>query len=797
LFFGDFSIVPPAPALDTNPPSLVLLYPTNGATVTNAHVVLQGTASDDVSLARVVVNLTESTNGTFANVFGADAIGTTNWSLDLGILSPGTYNYTTNQIVAQDGAGNFSAPLVGSFIVPQFPFHAFTNGPGTLTLSTNLNPTNLNVGSRYAIVAKPLKGCLFVCWSNAWGMTFNPSNSFIFTNGTAMTAFFVSNTLAGDLSFKSPTANQKLTNGTVTLAGKIVSTNATVTCQIFSQSTSNAVTAPITTTASNTWSIPPQQLAPGSYIAQAVARDTRGRCTVVSEEFTVLAPLSVTILGHGTTSPTNGAFLQVGTDYTVKATPAASNSFFAWLGSSFISISPSVTFSMSDGAAITAVFVSNTLPKGSLSIVSPAANATVATNVFTVSGHASAALAGGQITCQLFTNSVMAGIAQLAAISGTNWTLPMNNLPQAAYTLVVVASDPLGRTTLATQSFTVNYYPNIAGTYEGLMIGTNSGGTNEITATNSGYFSLTLTKTGSFSSDFYLPFLTIPVIYAFGATGSLPLSAGYKSGTNTIPVTLNLTVDLTNGTYQITGDLVFQGWFTNSILGYRVMTKLSTNTTPAIGKYVLDISPVNPSNAPAADSYATVSVASTGTSTVSGTLADDSTFLQYPGVSKDGVWPLYYKLYSGKGLLIGWQTNTASNTCIGQLTWIKPKIAGTYYTNGFTEELTDFGARYVPPVTNTQYQIIFQSGTLTNSVTNLLTVNKYGQFVPATGPTDTDKLSISLSSAGVLTGSIYNTADKKTLQFAGAFISPSEGGSGFVLDTDGQTGSFQIGLLSR
>ena len=97
LFYGAFTLLS-AYNPDTTPPAIALNYPTNGQTVTNVDVVFQGTASDNVAVARVVCSF----NGGLGTV---DASGTTNWTADLGTLAPGSYTY---RVVAQDGSGNIT-----------------------------------------------------------------------------------------------------------------------------------------------------------------------------------------------------------------------------------------------------------------------------------------------------------------------------------------------------------------------------------------------------------------------------------------------------------------------------------------------------------------------------------------------------------------------------------------------------------------------------------------------------------------------------------------------------------------
>ena len=74
---------------------------------------------------------------------------------------------------------------------------------------------------------------------------------------------------------------------------------------------------------------------------------------------------------------------------------------------------------------------------------------------------------------------------------------------------------------------------------------------------------------------------------------------------------------------------------------------------------------------------------------------------------------------------------------------------------------------------------------LAGGTTNSLAVNQARQFVP-----QPPVVAISLLPTGVLSGYIDVNQDK--LAFKGAFISPSAGGAGFILDTNGQMDGFQI-----
>jgi hypothetical protein len=227
------------------------------------------------------------------------------------------------------------------------------------------------------------------------------------------------------------------------------------------------------------------------------------------------------------------------------------------------------------------------------------------------------------------------------------------------------------------------------------------------------------------------------------------------------------------------------------------MTQLPTNTVA--GKYVLQFGTITNQSAtgPTNDGFATLSISPSGALNLGGTLADDASFSEGVGVSKDGVWPVFANLYSGHGLLIGWETNVigadgaAGST--GVLNWIKAPTRNSYFGNGFSILASSTGTNYVAPVAGSQYQVAFVGGSVNPALDNTRTVSAAGQFIPEAGAPD--KLKISLSTAGVITGTIYNPADNKTLKILGAFTSPSLGGSGFILDPNGQTEPFQITLV--
>jgi cyclophilin family peptidyl-prolyl cis-trans isomerase len=770
LFFADFQVLT-ALRPDTNPPTVQVTYPTNGQTVTNADVVLQGTAHDDVSLARVVVR-----NPIFLN-----ADGTTNWTADLGALAPGTYTYN---VVSQNGAGYLATNSSdGTFVVPRFPFQSSVIGNGSL--SSNWIGTNTTVGSTYTITAKPGRGAVFAKWVSGATASLDPKQNFTMQNGLQVEATFISNTMPHGISITYPASREQVASASFRITGKVTAKvgSAQITCQVFSASTGLAVSAPMTIDATNTWATPLLSFAPGVYIVQAVAQYAGGGATLISQEFAVLAQLTVIKYGLGSVNITNGAWLSAGSGYTIAATPAAGQSFLSWNAGGGSFPLAEYPFAMSEGLTLTVTFVSNSLPKG-LTFTSPAAHSKVTSSRVKLGGKIAPSLVAPQVVCQLFEGYLPLTGWMPATVTPTNWSLLVSNLTGGTYNAVAMATDASGHTTVASDTFTLDFYPSIAGTYHGLFFNPDN-----ISATNAGSISFTLSSSGVVDGNLTFPLGNYPLHLQMGATGAGIAQLSGKLGA----LDLTMIFDATNLSGQMTG-LVTQASEV-PLTAYRAATKLSTSTAPSPGRYVLSLEPETPTNGildgPPGDGYAAVIASAGGNLAVAGTLADNTPFSLSTGVFTNGVWPLYASFYKGDGMLIGWETNLPTGVCTGALFWVRGPTSSTYYPGGVQEDLNSVGAKYVAPTAGTPYQIVFGGGTLNELVANVFSFNAARTIVPAAGTTD--KLTGSLLSTGVLSkGSILNPNNNQILKFSGAFVSPTQGGGGFTLDTGTQTGYFNL-----
>jgi hypothetical protein len=523
--------------------------------------------------------------------------------------------------------------------------------------------------------------------------------------------------------------------------------------------------------------------------------------------------------------------------------------FYSWSDGVTTTISPSKTFHIVSNLTLTATFVSENNSLQGLAFTYPPANAMLTNGTFSVAGKLPSSLVFTNMTCQLFLQSNgLTASPQSATIdaAGAKWALPVTNLAPGAYNVLAVGYDNKGHARLVSESFNLlakltigaqppsagavtaglngkylevnkpytvsakpnagqlftfwtgavansnsaattfvmsnnmvltahfatNLFPAVAGTYTGLFLDPS-----DATPTNSGFITLTTTATGIFTGDLKFPSRTYSINYIFPYTGFIDLpSVGLDS--NLLQLVLSL--DLTNGSDTITGYVADQTaagsyvWASSLVL-YRAVTNLSGSNAPVAGKYAALLQPANDTNSSTASGYAAISLAANGALTWAGTLPDNTAVSESAKMSRNGIWPVYDapSSYKGKGMIIGWQTNTPSGACDGQLFWSKP---GT----GLTANLTSTGAAFAAPVTNTQYQIVVAGGT-----SHSLMVSPARQFVPAPPIS-----SISLLPTGVLSGFIELSDGKRA--FKGAFISPSSGGGGFILDTNGQMDGFQI-----
>jgi hypothetical protein len=129
--------VTPGGQLDTNAPSVAVLNPLNGQTVTNHSILLSGLAVDPTPNASGVSQVTVSINS-----ISTIATGTTNWSAAVA-LQP---ELNTITVTAVDAAGNVSAPVTieVNYLVPTVANDFFVNAIALTGINGVVSVSNAN-----------------------------------------------------------------------------------------------------------------------------------------------------------------------------------------------------------------------------------------------------------------------------------------------------------------------------------------------------------------------------------------------------------------------------------------------------------------------------------------------------------------------------------------------------------------------------------------------------------------------------------------------------------------------------
>jgi cyclophilin family peptidyl-prolyl cis-trans isomerase/uncharacterized protein (DUF2141 family) len=845
VFYCDFKFISPTnPPVDTIPPTLSItnLAP-NTVFSNNGALAVRGVANDNVGLAEVFCILTASTGDSVGENVNAPAQGTTNWLFNQSI-APGAYQLTA---FAQDGSGNLSAPAT-VFFTNLAQLTVITNAAGRR--STNAAQF-LVPGQVYTLKAVAEPGQVFYAWNTDGQLSLNPVQTFTASDNLTTTAEFISNDLPAGLAITSPASGAQVegVDSVLTVSGILpsTSTNVQLTCQFFINSNSVSSARSVIPNGTN-WSLSVTNLANGVYTVVAVASNTAGQTSLASSAFTLtnVQRLTLNTIGRGTLVGNPGPLVVPGL-YTVKAVADAGYVFYSWSDGVTTTLNPTNTFFVSSNLTLTATFVPDDTSLKGVSITYPPANSKLTSVTFNVAGRLPASLVVTQMTCQLFLQSNgVTVLPQPVIVDSTsrNWSLPVTNLTPGSYRILAVAYDssgaarpvaenfdilaklsvtaqgggsvigepngkylqvgktyvvgavpkpgkilaywtggvenPTGRVTEFVMSsntsltayFTNNPFTNLTGTYSGVFYDAGN-----VTPTNAGFAALTLSRSGVVSGKFIFPQHTLDVFSAsidYAGVGVLT-----SKWVNSNSLIIELFLDLTNGTDTFSGSIedvsaTGKPLWTNELLLIRGVSSLVSSNAPA-GKYAILLNPANGTNSSDVNGYAAISIGKNGAIALGGTLPDNTPISASARMSKYGFWPIYVvpPAYKEKGMLIGWETTSTSNLGQGQLYWVKPGASQAVVLNSTN------CAQITPPTAGTTYQFVLPGGT-----TDSLSVNASHQF-EAAGSIE----AISLLPTGVISGRVEINGGK--LPFKGVFISPAQGGGGFIIDS-GQTEAFTI-----
>ena len=242
---------------DTTPPMVSINSPAQNTLFTNETAAVEGFASDNIAVASVWYSLN---GGPWSEANGSTIWSTPTLALDLGT--------NTVSVYAVDSSTNFSATNSVSLIYETNMTVTVTlDGPGTV--STNYNGQTLVLGKRYAMTAKPARGCKFLGWSGSMSSA-SSKLTFTMVPGLSFTASFKDVTRPV-LAVLYPKAKQSITNSVVSADGK--SSDNVAVAAVYYQFNSGTWTLANGTT---NWSAPNLTLLSGTNVIRAYAQDTSG-----------------------------------------------------------------------------------------------------------------------------------------------------------------------------------------------------------------------------------------------------------------------------------------------------------------------------------------------------------------------------------------------------------------------------------------------------------------------------------------------------------------------------------------
>lgn len=429
-------------AAETNKPTLTISAPINGQLWSNAMFTATGTAADNVAVASVYVALSNAVVNTGFGL-AVTANNWANWSTNL-TLAAGT---NTVFAYAVDTSGNISATNKVSFnYVVSAPLTVQMTGRGTV--SPNYSNAVLQVGANYTTTATVVAGSGFVFtnWTGGTGLPLT-----ILTNGAALQFIMQSNlviqanfidTNKPTLSITNLVAGQRWSNLVFTVQGTATDNwqVASVQYQLNGGSWSSA-------TGTTNW-LAPLTLIPGTNVFAAYAADISGNNSMtnsVSFDCVVTNQLKIHTTGLGNISPNySNAWLEIGQNYNITATPASGFMFTNWtVSTNWIGgvavVGTNLQFMMQSNLTLQANYIGTN--KLALTITTPTNSQRMTNALAFVSGTISDSWPVSNLWVQLNNGAWIVG---LTTNNFTNWTSPLLPLMAGTNTVKAYALDTAG-----------------------------------------------------------------------------------------------------------------------------------------------------------------------------------------------------------------------------------------------------------------------------------------------------------------------------------------------------------------
>jgi len=343
---------------------------------------------------------------------------------------------------------------------------------------------------------------------------------------------------------------------------------------------------------------------------------------------------------------------------------------------------------------------------------------------------------------------------------------------------IVVAATPqftfaMSRDLALQASFVTNPFIAVAGIYQGLFYASNN-----VAPESAGACNFAVSSNGTFTAKLQLGGQNYTFAGQFSLTGR---AAATIARTGTSPLTLQLQLGLTDGTLsgQVSGVQWTAELFTDPV------PYSNANPAPQAGKYTLAIPGVdNSTTQPGGDGYGAATVDVAGNVSLSGVLADGTSFTTAAVITGAGQWPFYASLYGGKGSLIGWLAFATNGDLSGQLQWIKEaQPTAKYYPAGFTNRTDAAGSVYrcsnnAPVLGFTNGQVSLTGGNLLESLTHQIAIGAQDQITDLTA----NKAAFTLTaSSGLFSGSVLDEQSGQLVPVKMIVLQNQRAAAGFFL----------------
>ena len=311
---------------------------------------------------------------------------------------------------------------------------------------------------------------------------------------------------------------------------------------------------------------------------------------------------------------------------------------------------------------------------------------------------------------------------------------------------------------------------------------------------SSGAFSLMTAPGGRFSAVLTPGGARFAISGRFDANGHASKIVT-RAGTNLLTVVLDLANS--NNVDQVVGSVSGDGWTAPLWAGRDAAIAAVAGAAPVTwaGRYTLALPGQDDSTAsPGGSGFGWATVDARGRLSLIATLGDGTRFSQAVPLSTQGLWPLFGRLYGGKGSVLGWIAfaDRPSDDFLGLLSWISPEqLKRHFYPAGYEINRPIIGSRYVRPVSNTNRVIALEAGLLQFAGGNLpaeflndvrlSTNNKVTNL-------GSNNLSLNLALPnGQFSGRVADPVSGKAISFKGAVLQKRSAGFGLFSGTN-QTG---------